>query len=112
MHNLVTLDILFVELAPDGDHCNKNFVGGVGRDVKYTHIQRVMCKIGRLESDNVMNMIKVRLHASRTHLSLPKMRHDNKMVAAATNEGDMASKRHSNVSTSSRYFLMIFDFRS
>ena len=33
-HDLVTLDILFVELAPNGGHCNRNFVGGVGRDVK------------------------------------------------------------------------------
>ena len=29
-------------------------------------------------------MIKVKLHASRTHLSLPKMRRDNQMAAAAT----------------------------
>ena len=34
-HNLVALDILFIELAPaDDGHCNRNFVGGVGRDVK------------------------------------------------------------------------------
>jgi hypothetical protein len=64
-----------------------------------------MGKIGGLESDsdNVINMIKVRLHASRTHLSLPKMRRDNQMAAAATNEGGVASKRHSNVPSSSRY---------
>ena len=43
-----------------------------------------MGKIGGLESDNVINMIKVRLHASHTHSSLPKIRRNNQMVAAAT----------------------------
>jgi hypothetical protein len=52
-----------------------------------------MGKIGGLESENVINMIKVRLHASRTHLSLPKMSRGNQMAAAATNEGGAASKR-------------------
>jgi len=47
-------------------------------------MRRVMGKVGGLESENIINMIKVRLHASRTHLSLPKMRRDNQMVAAAT----------------------------
>jgi len=71
-----------------------------------------MGKIGGLESDNVINMIKVRLHGSRTHLSLPKMRRDNQMAAAATNEGGVVSKRHSNVPASRRYFPMVLDFRS
>jgi len=51
-----------------------------------------MGKIGGLESDNVINMIEMRLHASRTYLSLPNMKRDNQMATAATNEGGMVSE--------------------
>jgi len=71
-----------------------------------------MGKIGGPESDDVINMIKVRLHASRTHLSSPKMKRDNQMAAAAISEGGVASKRHSNVPTPSRYFPMVLDSRT
>jgi hypothetical protein len=56
-------------------------------------VRRVMDKIGGPESDNVINMVKVRLHASRTHLSLPKMRRDNQM-AADKNQSIMFTKRN------------------
>ena len=71
-----------------------------------------MGKIGGLESDNVINMIKVRLHVSRTHLSSPKIRRDNQIAAAAVTEGGVASKHHSNVRTPSRYFPMVLDSRT
>jgi len=47
-------------------------------------MRRVVGKVGGLKSENIINMNKVRLHASRTHLSLPRMRRDNQIVAAAT----------------------------